>query len=565
MTGRRAGAAPRQSSQEARAVRRFFQYAGLLGLVLVSATGLAGLLYAALDSALGHDVPEDELARDLVSLAVGLPLLVMVVRWVRRTQRDPDEAASLARVVYLSAASLIALGVVLVDLHGLLSWLFGLRVLDTSAVAGLLVWGPVWWVHGRLVVREEDGRHFTPLHVLGSLTGLAIGSLGLALVVAGTLERWLGFPAEPVLAGRHDPVRAGLATLVVGALAWWWYWIRGLRDAERDDLWHAYVILAGVGGALVTTLAAGSLAIYRLAVWQLGHPGTEDATAYFSPMPETVAAAVVGAVCFGYHRQVLQAGARRERTEVDRVRDYVMAGIGLVTSAVGACLALAALIEGLAGYRTAQHTAIDTALAGMVLIGTGLPVWWFFWRCTRRAAAHDPEDELVSVTRRSYLFLLLGVSSLAAVAALLTGGYVVVADLLDGKLGVSTLVTARYPFGVVCVAGAAAAWHWNIYRADRALAGSRRSGPRFVLLLGVGDPAMARSLGHGLHSTVLFWELPDTRSHSWSEAEVLDVVERSGGLEQVVVDEDGVLRTLRVVRSPTARPPATTRATTRDP
>jgi hypothetical protein len=166
----------------------------------------------------------------------------------------------------------------------------------------------------------------------------------------------------------------------------------------------------------------------------------------------------------------------------------------------------------------------------------------------------DPEDELASVTRRGYLFLVLGLSSLGAVAALLSGGFVVVSDILAGRVGAATLDASRYTLGILCAAGAAAAGHWVVYRHDRTVAGGRR-GPRFVLLLGVGDPAMARSLAHRWRGTVLFWALPDRRPQPWSETDVLAVVEGSGALEQVVVqDDDGALRSLRVERS--APPPS---------
>ncbi|GAA2121553.1 DUF5671 domain-containing protein [Nocardioides bigeumensis] len=534
-------------------VRRFFQYGGLLVLDVVSAVGLSGLLAAALDTIAGRGVAREVLARNLVWLTVGLPLLVLVVRWARRSQQDPTEGTSLARSLYLSAACLVSLGVVALSLHDLLAWVLGQRAPAVSSAATLLVWGSFWGVHERIVARSADTRAFRPLLVLGSIAGLVLGGLGFGVVLAGALERWFGLPSDVLLAGRHDEVRAGLATLVVGVLVWWWYWIRQLRDAERDDLWHAYVVLVAMAGSLLTLLSAGTLAAYRMAAWLLGRPGTSDADSYFATMPELVAAAVTGALVLGYHRQVLRARVPSKRSEVDRVRDYVMAGIALATAAAGACVLVAAAAEGLTGKRTPSHTAVDTALAGVVLLAAGAPLWAFHWRSARRAAKSDPQDEVASVTRRAYLFLVLGLSSLAAVAALLAGGFVVVSDILAGRVGAATLDGSRYPLGILCAAGAAAAGHWVVYQHDRTVAGSRR-GPRFVLLLGVGDPAMARSLAHRWRCTVLFWTLPDQRPQPRSENDVLALVEGSGALEQVVVQaDDGALRSLRVERS--APPP----------
>jgi hypothetical protein len=146
-----------------------------------------------------------------------------------------------------------------------------------------------------------------------------------------------------------------------------------------------------MAGGLLTLLSAGTLASYRMAAWLLGRPGTGDVDTYFATMPELVAAVVTGALVLSYHRQVMRARAPSRRSEVDRVRDYLMAGIALATAAAGACVLVAASAEGLTGLRTPSHTAVDTALAGVVLVAAGAPLW----------AVHEVPDVLRRWTRRT--------------------------------------------------------------------------------------------------------------------------------------------------------------------
>src|SRR5690606_33261384 len=121
--------------------------------------------------------------------------------------------------------------------------------------------------------------------------------------------------------------------------------------------------------------------------------------------------AVVGTLVWWHHQAVLGAGRRHERTEVRRVYEYLMAGIGLVTAASGLTMVIVAIIEALAGDRDILFgvSTVNSLLAALTLLAVGVPVWWWHWRLAQRAAVDDPVEELTSPTRRIYLVLLFGV------------------------------------------------------------------------------------------------------------------------------------------------------------
>jgi hypothetical protein len=130
------------------AVRRFFQYLVLYGMVVVVGVGLAGLLGQLLDRSTVLNADPAEPARNGAFVVVGLPLCAGLALWSRRTlAADPKEARSLAWVLYTTATSLTALIVAMVAAHELLGWVAGLAPYNGRALATALVWSGIWGIH----------------------------------------------------------------------------------------------------------------------------------------------------------------------------------------------------------------------------------------------------------------------------------------------------------------------------------------------------------------------------------------------------------------------------------
>ncbi|HEX2153901.1 MAG TPA: DUF5671 domain-containing protein [Acidimicrobiia bacterium] len=480
-------------ASDGHAVRRFFQYLVLYGLLVVAASGLIGLLarlFADRSELVRFDATH--LARSLAFAVLGLPLYVGMAAWSRRRLvDDPAEGRSFGWALYLTLASLTALVAAMVSLHGVLAWIVGFEPRDGGDPAGLLVWAALWvihlWAEKRFSATPRTGLH----HLLGSLIGLATAATGLIGLLAGAIDSLMG-EAEQVIVGGDDGLARGAVTFVVGAPVWIFYWLKTAIEEAKIPLWLGYVLLAGVGGPLAAAIAAASTVVYRALVWWAGDPVSADPERHFADLPTSVATVVVAGSIWWYHRSVLE-DTEGERSEVRRVYEYLMAGVGLVAAAAGVATVLVALIEGVTGGGgvVVGQSSVNTLLAALTLLLVGSPVWWLFWRRIQHA---NPAEERLSPTRRIYLFLLFGVGGVAAVISLLTVGFIVFEDTFEGSLGAETLRSIRFALAILATTGAVAAYHWAVYRLDRQHGPIGHRGPRYVLLIGAADEDIAAAV-----------------------------------------------------------------------
>lgn len=547
---RKAGARSGGPAADGHAVRRVFQYLLLYGLLVVLGMGLSGLLGRLIQTdvlATGDDVG---LARDLAFTVVGGPLFAGLALWSRRRfAEDADEARSLGWALYVTAASLTSLVVAMTGLSQVLRWATGLEEYDGRALAQLLVWGALWGAHWWVDARVTPQAHKRVHHMAGSLIGLGTAAVGLAGLLAGALRVLLGLEGETVLAATDNPMLQGLAVLVVGAPVWFVYWFRGAARYERDPLWLGYVLLAGVAGGLVTAIVSASTLLHSVLVWLVGEPGSVTAAVHFDAAPTQAAAAVVGALVWWYHQELLHAGGPVSRTEVRRVYEYLMAGIGLLAAAGGLVVLLAALVEALTGRAFVGGDAVNTLLAAATLLVVGGPVWWLYWRRIQ-AVARDDAAELTAPTRRLYLFVLLGLGGVASVVALIVGVYLLFQDVVAGTVGAETFRSMRFPVGVLLTSAGVVAYHWTVYRDDRERVPEavEAHGPRFVLLVGPADHAIAHAVADRTHGRVQAWARADDGQAAWSVDEVMTALAGTTGDEVMVLAEADGLRAIPVHR-----------------
>lgn len=550
---RKANARERGGAPDGHAVRRFFQYLLLYGLLIVVGIGLSGLLGRLLEWDVLVTGGEAELARDLAFTVVGVPVFVGVALWSRsRYAADTDEARSLGWAFYVTAASLTSLVMGMTGLGQVLEWATGVSDYSGGGLATFLVWGVLWGAHWWLDARVTPREHSRVHHLAGSLIGLATAATGLAGVLAGALRSLWGLEGDAVLAGDGSLILQGLVTLAVGAPVWFVYWVRTAARQERDALWIAYVLLAGVGGGLVTAIGSASTLVYSVLVWLVGDPGSSDAAKHFENAPSAAAAAVVGILVWWYHQAVLEGAGAEVRTEVRRIYEYLMAGIGLLAAAAGLTTVVVAFIEAVTGTEgvVVGGSTANTLLGAATLLAVGGPVWWLYWRRIQAAARSAPAAELMSPTRRVYLFILFGLGGVAAVVALLVGVYLFFRDVVDGTVGAETLRRMRFSIGVLLTTAGIAAYHWAVYRADRehVPAAVKTHGPKFVLLVGPADPEIAREVAHRTHGRVQAWSRTDDGLATWSVDEVMAALGETTADEVIVLSEAGGLRAIPVHR-----------------
>jgi hypothetical protein len=530
-------------------VRRFFQYLLLYGLLVVVAVGLAGLLGRFLDGRVLAGQDDVALARNLAFVVVGVPLYTVVALWSRRRLvADPTERASLGWAFYHAAAGLTSLVTAMVSLHQVLSWLIASEPQNRPALARLVVWtavwGAHWWLHRRLVPPERSRLY----HLAGSLIGLGTAATGLAELLGGAV--WtLVFARSGDLLEVGSQWRGGAVTLLVGAPVWVLYWRLTASRDERDPAWLGYVLLAGVGGGLVVTVVAASSALHTTLVWFVGDPRITDASLHFHDVPLAAAAAAVGLLAWWYHRTVLGEARTVPRTEVQRVYEYLMAGIGLVAAAVGLTILVAAAAEALTRTRTEllSGSAVNTLLGAATVLAVGAPVWWLYWQRAQRAGGSAPVVECSSPTRRTYLVLLLGLGSVTAVVATLVAVYLLFEDAVSGTVGAPTLRSMRFALGILLSTGAVAAYHWAIFQSDRPYASTtgHHGVERQVILVGPPDPDIARAVAKATGYRVQAWQTRDVGT-PWSLDDVVAALDSVDDGDVLVLSDGAGLRAVPV-------------------
>ncbi|WP_153506379.1 DUF5671 domain-containing protein [Cumulibacter manganitolerans] len=538
-------------------LRRLFQYAVLFALVVIVTVGVTGLVTRFVGKpAFGEDA-DALLARSLAFALVGAPLAALLAWWSRRRQlADGSETRSGVFAAYLTVAALTGATAAAFNLQSVGGAAADGRV-DGGAVAAVLAWGAVWLGHWALATRMLDGDRAVPHLLLGSLIGLILGAGGLISTLGSSLEIFVHSGSG---SGRPTAPGAGLGLLVGGALIWVRYWATTAIRLPRSNLWFGIVLPVGVGGGLVLSLVGASRLIWTVLVWLVGKPAEGSATVHFGGIGRDVAVLLVGLLMWWYHRAVLGPHHER-RSEVQRVYEYLMAGLGLIAAAVGAGTALVGFIEAVTPGVDVGMSVVNTVLAAVTLLIVGAPVWWVFWSRIRRAADLDRAGEVTSPTRRTYLILLFGVAGVAAVIALIAVAWTFFQDVVAGRLSGVTIRQMRYGLGTLLGTAAVSGYHWSILHHDRGAAAPRRvRGPRSVVLVGPADAAVEDAVRRATGARVESWSPLDTSTGAgaWDAEVLVELLSGHPDEDLLVLSDDGVPRVVAVSRSGRPAPPAPT-------
>lgn len=457
-------------------VRRFFQLLLLFALTIVSAVGVSGLLgrLIRINDVLNTD--RGNLALESAFTAVGVPLLAVIFLWTRSSiAKDREELQTLIWDIYLTLISIISLIVVIDAQLNLYRGLFTSDLVRGKDISQLLIWGAIWLFHFRLHNKVGRGEHSLGEHLIGSLIGLALSFIGLLNVLGSILSQLAGLGEKSLLVGTEKPIINGLITLAVGAPVWFIYWVRTAEKGVKENLWYAYVLLIGVGGGLLSAVISASLVLNNVLVWFFGETESSAKT-FFQGTPQLIGTSISGLIILWYHRQILQSSQELQRTDIRRIYEYGVAGIGLLAASGGVTMILVSIIESI--FKNTEfigESSINTLLAAITLIVVGAPVWWFQWNSIQKKVNSDLIEDQSSVVRRIYLLLLFGVVGVTAVIVLLTIAYLVFYDLFQTEISSNTINKIRFPIAIFLTAGFVSIYHWNIYKNEKDVEIQRRS------------------------------------------------------------------------------------------
>ncbi|QKJ18757.1 DUF5671 domain-containing protein [Microbacterium hominis] len=522
------------------ALRRILVFAILFALIVIAAVGVGGLLARALGLARVLATSDTDLARSLAFALVGVPLAGLLWWWQRRRLAlDPGERASLVWALYLTAMTLTALIGATVELADAAAAGIDGRWAPASVAYGL-VWSGVWVWHTwmRRTPAIAPTRLSTLPTLLGGAYGVVLGALGAVgaistIVSAALVDRGalLVEDAAPIVGLLQALVWAGL-----GILAWWWHWhVDGGRVARGPFASVILVVITGAAAA-ATLFAAGTILWVLLRLVADPAPRAE----VLAPLDTAVATALVAGLVWASHHAVV--ATRPE--PVSRAARLVLAAVALVGAASGFGVVVNALLATIPATLVAGDPR-SLLLGGLSALVVGFPVWWLAWHPERSATVVEAAD----TGRRVYLVVIFGVSAVVAIVTLLLIGFRVF-DFFLGASGARGLVErVRAPLGLLSATAAVFAYHFAVWRRDRALvraAAPAGAAPASVvaqvILVSEGDAADAAArLRAALGAKVTVWQAAAGQGQV-GEADVDALVERLRSVATVralVIAESG--------------------------
>lgn len=484
MSAMQAPYAPAQASSAGQTIRRLIVYTLLFALVVITATGLAGLLsllLAAEPVLAGENT--SSIAQGLAFTLIGGPLAALLWWMVWRRLTEPAERGSLAWGFYIAAVSIVSLvsfvASILTSFSSLVDgdW-------DSVSFAGGLVWAVVWVFHRWMWRHASKG----PLR-LASVPAVLGAAFGLVVAVAGAVSA-LTIVFDTAIDGFADsaPIGAPWWTAAVQALIWavggtavWaWHWYGERGGIVTTVFANVVLIVLGILGATLLTLGGIGTALF--VALRLLFDNTDPMRELVSPLGVGIAAAGVGSLVWVYHRGI--ALGRSPSTRQASI--LATSGVALVAAASG----LGVIVNSALGILATPLAGEDTRtllLGGVSALIVGGPVWWLTWRPLQPADATAPPTG-----RRIYLIAVFGLSAVVALVTLLVIGFRLFEFVLDS--GENVIDSVRAPIGLLTATALVAGYHFSVWRHDRDAAAASAPPPRArtigeVVLVTGGDPA----------------------------------------------------------------------------
>ena len=520
-------------------VRRFIQYVALFYTAAVVAEGISLLLAEWQPPAAGGAEPSDQshLARAAAQVIAGLPPLLAVGAWVRRTMRNPRERSAPAPNIYLIGMSLTGLGAAAYGAYRLAEAATGLADFRPVDATNLAVWGAVWLIHFRIAARARHAGRLRAGAFLGAWAGLWVMGWGAWLMTEQLLDLLYREAAgtAPAASLRESVLRAAFG-MVIGGLIWVRYWVTIVSGWERDRIWRGAVRLGGTLAGLAAALVGAQQLTALGLEWLLGAAaaGTEQ---HFASVPGNLSLVIVGTAVWLYTGRAARPGQRRD--EADRLYDYAGAGLGLAGAVAGASMGLSAWAQwALPGGATEGDWRMGLA-GGMGLLAVAAPLWLRFWSRAQRRRAKNPDLELSSPIRRAYVTTISGAGRLAAAGSLLIAVFQIADDFMNGLGGWGTLDRARTSLAVLLTAGAAARYHQLVRRSDRLRAPEEpHPGVMMAVLVSADGATAAGEVEKQTGVRMWVWDSP--QAGTASAEEIIAILDQTEGQRILIaVDESG--------------------------
>lgn len=529
-------------------VRRMVVLVLAYGLLVTGAVGLAQIVALLVPG--GVVVAErtsGDVAAAVALTIVAVPAFLGLWAYVRRTlAAEPIESESVAWGLFVALTTTTFLIGAMIGVGEAAGWLVGVDEDGRTGLGFGLVWSGVWVWAWRLVVGRYRPRLLvSAAPIVGSSIGLwvAAGALFATVSTLSSMAYDRLFATSLSGTGTGEDLIRSLIWLVVGAVVWWWHWLRHGIDVRRSTLRNVHVLVIGAFLGAVAALGAAGTLLYLVLEWLLGDPSAASAVVHFDDVPGALSAMLVGGVVWTYHRSVVDRAPDMGRGDVGRSYRYLLAGVGLVAAATGIGMVVDSILAGLVPAVSEGGEVTNLLLAGVTAIVVGGPVWWVMWGPL--STQRSPE-EVGATPRRVYLTLLAGVAGVVAAVTAIVFVFQLLEAILEGSRFGAIVDETRTPFGLLVATGLVAAYHVGVWRGDRRMLPTEeeRAVRSRTITLVASEPdivQIATRLEQEGHR-VGRWPLDRPDDGGYDADEVVAAVEGTGSGRVLVVLDDGEVR-----------------------
>lgn len=516
-------------------VRRVFFYVLAIITLGILSAGLRNLLSLSFDAILARftlaqvgDLRQ-QLSLGIAMVVIGGPLWFLFWSMIQHhVKRNAEEGGTALRTFYLNLILLVSAFLTIFNLHVFLVWLltgFSANQFDPGSTATLIVSAAVWYFHR--FISEKEGYptpvartvHRWYVYIL-SATGLIWLSVGVVQIVNQafvTLPIWQG---AIVRAGFwNSGTRDSLAGILTGSLTWAFFWFYTARDDISSSLRQVYFYLLTILGSSIAGLTALIVTLYRALYWFWG--GDRDVANYFQYLGWSIPTILVAFFIWFYHLSIAEEESAKEQHYISarRVHYYLMSFLGLGTLIAGLIIMLGIPLD-LIINSLQQKTVVaepgwwqNQLSLSLAMLAVSIPIWLYYWSRIIDMVEKAGTDERPALSRRIYIYVLIGASVVMLAADLVNIVYQLLNSVLIENLFVDALRNMKWNLQTVLIAIPVLIYHLDIAKKDQKLGSEDHAARKNVtLLLSDGKSAMIPliegKLGYKVHVSKYMGELP---------------------------------------------------------
>ena len=468
--------------------RRFWFYTVTLITLGIFVSGMGQLLALLFDVLIkgssgtqigGAGFNAQQLSLGLAMTVIGGPLWFFFWQAIqRRVKNNQEEIGAGLRKLFLNFILVVSAFTTIGTAGDFIKWLLGgVQKADFSpaVLATMIIAAIVWFYHRQ--VSEIEGQpssaartlrrwYVYPLALFG-LVWLAVGIVQFINTAFSDLPIW----GDVLVKGQfwNNTAQTSIVMILMGGATWYLHWFRMARTDFDSMLRQVYFYLGTISGGAITALISAIILLDRFFLWVFGGV-VVSVTPSFQFLGWAIPAILVGIGIWGYHLRKAQeeAGKAQERRQsTQRIYFYLMAILGLGTSAAGLSNLFGMLIDSGASATVASGWWQNQLAISLALLLIGIPLWLYYWNGILKRVQTGGIAEWRALSRRIFLYVIVGASIILLAADLVNILYQLLRGVLQGNLTANFIHSAKWSLQTLIVAAALLWYHWQVLRADQ--------------------------------------------------------------------------------------------------